>query len=100
MVINGGSAFDDQNTMVFKNEPFANGGTMVVDGVDKIGHYKSFKVAFLLVSLYHYFNFFICTESNLGTMVINESSENTMKQYGTVPGQGAYRYIYSQFGCR
>merc|ERR550519_715949 len=30
-------------------------------------------------------------ESNLGTMVINESSENTMKQYGTVPGQGAYR---------
>jgi len=27
----------------------------------------------------------------LGTMVINESSENTMKQYGTVPGQGAYR---------
>merc|ERR1719264_1138137 len=24
-------------------------------------------------------------------MVINESSENTMKQYGTVPGQGAYR---------
>merc|ERR1719334_169676 len=30
-------------------------------------------------------------ESNLGTMVINESSENTMKQYGTAPGQGAYR---------
>jgi len=62
MVITGGSAFDDQNTMVFKNEPFADGGNMVV----KI-------------------------ESNLGTMVINESSENTMKQYGTVPGQGAYR---------
>ena len=50
MVINGGSAFDDQNTMVFKNEPFADGGTMVVNGVDKIGYYKSFKVAFLLVS--------------------------------------------------
>lgn len=30
-------------------------------------------------------------ESNLGTMVINESSENTMKQYGTAPGQGSYR---------
>ena len=51
MVINGGSAFDDQNTMVFKNEPFADGGTMVVNGVDKIGYYKSFKVAFLLVSI-------------------------------------------------
>ena len=50
MVISGGSAFDDQNTMVFKNEPFADGGTMVVNGVDKIGYYKSFKVAFLLVS--------------------------------------------------
>ena len=43
MVINGGSAFDDQNTMVFKNEPFADGGTMVVDVVDKIGYYKSLK---------------------------------------------------------
>jgi len=30
-------------------------------------------------------------ESAMGTMVINESSENTMKQYGTAPGQGAYR---------
>merc|ERR1719430_2508479 len=30
-------------------------------------------------------------ESSMGTMVINESSENTMKQYGTAPGQGAYR---------
>ena len=26
-------------------------------------------------------------ESNLGTMVINESEQSTMKQYGTAPGQ-------------
>ena len=38
---------------------------------------------------------FVLLESNLGTMVINESSENTMKQYGTVPGQGAYRHVSS-----
>ena len=43
MVINGGSAFDDQNTMVFKSEPFADGGTMVVNGVDKIGYEKALK---------------------------------------------------------
>jgi len=30
-------------------------------------------------------------ESNLGTMVINSSLENTMKQYGTAPGQQNYR---------
>jgi len=30
-------------------------------------------------------------ESNLGTMVINNSIENTMKQYGTAPGQQNYR---------
>merc|ERR1719320_1550571 len=30
-------------------------------------------------------------ESNLGTMVINNSLENTMKQYGTAPGQQNYR---------
>jgi len=29
-------------------------------------------------------------ESNLGTMVINESEHNTMKQYGTAPGQNNY----------
>ena len=36
---------------------------------------------------------FATVESTLGTMVINESSENTKKQYGTVPGQGAYRQV-------
>ena len=36
MVINGGLAFDDQNTL--KSEPFADGGTMMVNGVDKIGY--------------------------------------------------------------
>merc|ERR1712013_918705 len=30
-------------------------------------------------------------ESNLGTMVINNSLENTMKQYATAPGQQNYR---------
>jgi len=29
-------------------------------------------------------------ESNLGTMVINDSEHNTMKQYGTAPGQQNY----------
>jgi hypothetical protein len=31
-------------------------------------------------------------ESNLGTMVINEEEDSTMKQYGTAPGHSSYRY--------
>ncbi len=32
-------------------------------------------------------------ESNLGTMVINEEEDSTMKQYGTVPGHSSYRWV-------
>jgi len=32
-------------------------------------------------------------ESNLGTMVINEEEDSTMKQYGTVPGHSSYRFL-------
>jgi len=36
-------------------------------------------------------------ESNLGTMVINEEEDSTMKQYGTVPGHSSYRWLAPTF---
>ena len=38
-------------------------------------------------------------ESNLGTMVINEEEDSTMKQYGTAPGHSSYRFTTSIIIC-